>query len=403
MRESWNLVVEIILSATLSAPHSNAVHVAGDSTMPYYTTSGDSADIFDPALGKTHVAIFRILAEIERNEPSKLVWFLAPSVALCGQQNTVLASHLPGYVVKLLVGRDGVDKWSDQRIWDAALKNVRVVVGTPKVLEDALTHGFVQMSRLSLLVFDEAHRCIKNDPMNTIMTRFFHPTKDSGQYVPHVLGLSASPVMGAELDSLNQIEANLDARAITPKQHRSELDLYVHPPDIRVVVYKSVASVAECYVPPLCQALDEAFKDYDLCTDPYVLELKSQDDERRVASQMRNPTTFCFRQLKAIKERSDSLLVQLGATAAEWYIRRCIERFLQDMPSNAAIIADVEELERQHLAEIFHRLQSTSSIAFMVCLSIPCRLATFRASAFRLGSHALRQGHNSASFNERWY
>ena len=53
------------------------------------------------------------------------------------------------------MGRDGVDKWTDQKLWDAVLTNVRVVVGTPQVLVDALTHGFVRISRLALLVFDE--------------------------------------------------------------------------------------------------------------------------------------------------------------------------------------------------------------------------------------------------------
>lgn len=325
--------------------------------------------VMDTGSGKTHVAIFRILAELERSDSSKLVWFLAPAVALCEQQHAVLASHLPGYVVKLLVGRDGVDKWSDQRIWDAALTNVRVVVGTPKVLEDALTHGFVKTTRLSLLIFDEAHRCIKNGPMNTIMTRFYHPAKDNGQQVPHILGLSASPVMGAKLESLDKIEANLNAVARTPKQHRSELDLYVHPPEIRVVTYKGVASIAECYVPPLCQALIQALNRYDLSTDPYIIELSSRDDEkaqRDLAKQLSNPKTFCYRQLKTIKQRSDTLLIQLGATAAEWYVRQCIGRFLRDWPSTAAIMPDVKEQERRHLAEIFHRIQSTPSIVFSV-------------------------------------
>ena len=62
---------------------------------------------------------------------------------------------MSGYQVLSLMGRDGVDKWTDQKLWDAVLTNVRVVVGTPQVLADALTHGFVRMSRLALLVFDE--------------------------------------------------------------------------------------------------------------------------------------------------------------------------------------------------------------------------------------------------------
>lgn len=50
---------------------------------------------------------------------------------------------------------DNVDCWTDQSIWDEVLRDVRVVVSTHAILVDALGHGFVQISRLALLVFDE--------------------------------------------------------------------------------------------------------------------------------------------------------------------------------------------------------------------------------------------------------
>lgn len=54
-----------------------------------------------------------------------------------------------------MIGSDNVDRWSEQRIWDAALKDVRVVVSTHAVLADALSHGFVKITSLALLIFDE--------------------------------------------------------------------------------------------------------------------------------------------------------------------------------------------------------------------------------------------------------
>ena len=54
-----------------------------------------------------------------------------------------------------MIGSDNVDRWSNQRIWDAALDKIQVVVSTHAVLADALSHGFVNMARLSLLIFDE--------------------------------------------------------------------------------------------------------------------------------------------------------------------------------------------------------------------------------------------------------
>lgn len=83
------------------------------------------------------------------------MWFLAPTVELCIQQHGVLSSALPAYSHRLLTGLDNVDRWSEQSIWDAALDKQRVVVSTHAVLADALRHGFVHVSELALIVFDE--------------------------------------------------------------------------------------------------------------------------------------------------------------------------------------------------------------------------------------------------------
>ena len=84
-----------------------------------------------------------------------LVWFLAPTVALCTQKHGVISLQLPAARTRLLIGSDNVDRWSEQRIWDAALKDVQIVVSTHAVLADALSHGFVRISKLALLIFDE--------------------------------------------------------------------------------------------------------------------------------------------------------------------------------------------------------------------------------------------------------
>jgi ERCC4-related helicase len=79
-------------------------------------------------------------------------------VALCLQQHEVITSQMPSVKTKVLTGMDNVDRWTDQGIWDLVLKDIRVVVSTHAILADALGHGFVQMSRLALLVFDEGKR-----------------------------------------------------------------------------------------------------------------------------------------------------------------------------------------------------------------------------------------------------
>jgi ERCC4-related helicase len=76
-------------------------------------------------------------------------------VALCEQQYGVFKSHLPAYNIIFLSGKDNVDHWTDHGIWDAVLSDVRVVLSTHQVLLDALTHAFVKMSKIAMLVFDE--------------------------------------------------------------------------------------------------------------------------------------------------------------------------------------------------------------------------------------------------------
>ena len=83
------------------------------------------------------------------------MWFLAPNVALCEQQYEVFCSNISGYKTLLLTGKDNVDYWTDQATWDRVLHNVRIVISTHKVLQDALDHAFVEMKRLALLIFDE--------------------------------------------------------------------------------------------------------------------------------------------------------------------------------------------------------------------------------------------------------
>jgi ERCC4-related helicase len=66
--------------------------------------------------------------------------------------------QLPVYQTRLLTGQDGVDTWSTQEIWDNFLLNARIVISTHAVLRDALAHGFVQLNKIVLLIFDEGER-----------------------------------------------------------------------------------------------------------------------------------------------------------------------------------------------------------------------------------------------------
>lgn len=71
--------------------------------------------------------------------------------------------------VRCLTGNDNVDHWSEKAIWDAALSNIQIVVCTYQVLYDALSHGFVKMLDIHLLVFDEGQSCLETTPPGQLL------------------------------------------------------------------------------------------------------------------------------------------------------------------------------------------------------------------------------------------
>lgn len=82
------------------------------------------------------------------------------------QQHHVVSSQIPAVRSKTITGLDNVDRWTNQDIWDTALNDVRIVLSTHQVLFHALAHGFVRISTLALLVYDEGMPIfIERDPI----------------------------------------------------------------------------------------------------------------------------------------------------------------------------------------------------------------------------------------------
>ncbi|KAL2351930.1 P-loop containing nucleoside triphosphate hydrolase protein [Cryomyces antarcticus] len=270
---------------------------------------------------------------------AKRVAYPRTRVVLCHQQYEVFQDNLPAYQSRLLSGADNIDRWTDQRLWDAVLTNIRIVVSTPMVLLDALTHGFVQMERLALLVFDEAHHCTKNDPMNQIMQNFYRPElATSGTSTPHILGLSASPVVNAKAGGLQSIEQNLNARAVTPKTHRSEMRQHVSRPILERRLYPKTQTQIGDEGNSALQCLMDAYKGFDIMQDPYVTELQQSTDPGA----------------------SDKL-----QKAVQWYLIHCIDRFNAKLEMAEDLLPEWTEKEKVFLCK---HLEDVRAI-LPVCMS----------------------------------
>ena len=287
---------------------------------------------------------------------------MTPSKPLSEQQCRVLQQHLPAYHVKSLTGADELEKWTDKHMWKDFTTGVHVVVGTPAVLVEALTHAFVKISDLSLCIFDEAHRAIKKDPMNQVMQDFYRPAKLKGKEIPHILGLSASPVQNrnASKTGLAAVEANLDAITITPKRFRNDLETHVHLPELITVDYDENALGPQESV--LCKKLLQEVTNYDLENDPYVLELQEDHQAKlRLMKVYKKGKTYTTEQLQTLMDRAQHIASQLGLEMADWYIHTCLHRFLEGRQNGSSLIDDLESRERRHLEGIIGRIFSASA------------------------------------------
>lgn len=277
----------------------------------------------DTGSGKTKVAILRIAEEAKRNpDTDKLIWFLCPGVLLAEQQYNVIRMQLPALPALLLLGSDGVDLWSTQRIWDDVLRNQKIIVSTFQVLLDALKNAFVTMSRLSLLIADEAHHCADGHPLNRTMHGFYHPDKAKGKPVPAILGLTATAVMKSDVRDMFIIEGNLDAICRTPKATVEALLEHVHRPDM----------IPEMYGPSEAPTEKSLFETFNLLLarvdnnmDPnvkHVITTKGLDSREYEKAAIKRKT-WCQGLFRSVVSVADGLHEELGTWASDQYLIRC--------------------------------------------------------------------------------
>ena len=149
---------------------------------------------------------------------------------LVTQQADYIERHTPLKVGKYF-GEMGVDGW-DQQTWNQQLEQYNILVMTRQIFLDMLKHRFISLSKVNLIVFDECHHAVGNDPYKLIMQFYLRcPENDR----PHILGLSASIISGnckpGDLPKkLRDLEATLHCRTETARD-LAEVSKYATNPD----------------------------------------------------------------------------------------------------------------------------------------------------------------------------
>ncbi len=219
----------------------------------------------------------------------------------------------------------------------------------------------------------KAHNCVKEHAGAKIMLNFYHRRTELNLTVPHILGLTASPVMRSDPRSVEKIEKTLDSICRTPMKHRSELRLQVKLPVLLQVHYRSLP-------PPesltgstkSIQSLHEALLGLKVSEDPYFIDLQkfnNTEKGRKAIDKVRmSHKTWCHSQLKSFYATALKICQDLGPWAADLYISRIITKVkkVADGSKNYMDIWDVSSAEKQHLAKVLQEVETsqTSCLGF---------------------------------------
>ncbi|KAL8855412.1 MAG: hypothetical protein Q9178_007950 [Gyalolechia marmorata] len=215
---------------------------------------------------------------------------------------------------------------------------MNIVVCTHQVLLDALIHGFVHTEKMPLLVFDEAHHCVRSHPANKTMQNFYHAKRREGRReLPNILGLTASPVVRKE----KTIEQNLSAISKTPKQNREELQRFVHGPDMAVLVHPEEQALP----PRLLKWFSQLYSNLDIEQDPYVASLRSEDVEKYFKVRL-SRKTYCQDQMKRFFRIAIERNNELGSWTSDLHICLCILGFQAQRQAAFSILEHMNEGEK---------------------------------------------------------
>ncbi|KAK4678476.1 LOW QUALITY PROTEIN: Dicer-like protein 2 [Podospora pseudoanserina] len=308
----------------------------------------------DTGSGKTQVAILRIQEELGRSP--KLIWFLAPTVQLAAQQFEVIEKQIPGVQSRFICGADNVQAWKYKTgVWQAVLTNVRIVVSTYQILFDAaVAHAFVPLESISLLVIDEAHNCVGMNPVARLMRESYAKLKQEGKPVPHILGLTASPLMRSNLAGIETLEQTLDAICRTPCRHRDELMAQVNRPEMKAFIYGDLPEPQNAILSSSNMTrLIDTLRQMDITADPHIIRLREENTERSreaLKSAIMSRNTQSQKQMKALFARAREMRMNLGPWAAEYYINRVVTEFLKVGSPPAPSVNNLWDEEKAYLS-----------------------------------------------------
>nr|QNO57415.1 ATP-dependent RNA helicase SrmB [Methanosarcinales archaeon ANME-1 ERB7] len=174
--------------------------------------------VLPTGLGKTTIALFVLTNRLAKGK----VLFLAPTRPLVEQHSAFLNDvlNINPSVIQKLTGNVLADKRA--KLWDDA----KIIVSTPQIIENDLLSNRIDLSTVSLIIFDECHRAVGNYSYVYIAEKYAEQAIE-----PLVLGMTASP--GSDKEKIKGICISLGVKKVESRtEYDSDVAQYIHKKDI---------------------------------------------------------------------------------------------------------------------------------------------------------------------------
>lgn len=179
--------------------------------------------ILPTALGKTIISLL-VCVDTLYNYRDKRVLIMAPTRPLVTQHMKSFSSSLKLMSEQTAAVTGKIIPYSRRIIWDKS--DIRLVFATPEVVKNDIEEGRLSLTDFMLLIFDEAHRAVKDYAYTFIAKEYMRQS-----IYPLILALTASP--GSDKQRMQEICDNL---FIEHLEYRNEEDQdvrqYINPVEI---------------------------------------------------------------------------------------------------------------------------------------------------------------------------
>ncbi len=181
------------------------------------TKRANTLVVLPTGIGKTLIALLLTMHRLGEHRPSKAL-VLAPTRPLVEQHYATFKKNLPELFAELNLFTGEVPAKERKKLW----RTSDLIFSTPQCVANDLKRGLYDLSEVSLLVIDEAHRCLKNYDYTTVVNYYKNQAINQ-----RILGLTASP--GSDYDIVKKICENLAIEEVEVRSRESnDVKPYVH-------------------------------------------------------------------------------------------------------------------------------------------------------------------------------